>query len=103
MYMLRKVSSILIVCLMVFSVSVNAFASGMDDKGNRNTKNYVSDSRRLENNAKIDAERKLADLRCKKHISKDDLEIKRNLEEYLNACADYRNFHGSVLVKKMAE
>ncbi|WP_010249973.1 serine hydrolase [Acetivibrio cellulolyticus] len=98
--MLRKVSSILIVCLMVFSVSVNAFASGMDDKGNRNTKNYVSDSRRLENNAKIDAERKLADLRCKKHISKDDLEIKRNLEEYLNACADYRNFHGSVLVKK---
>ncbi|MDP4181682.1 MAG: serine hydrolase [Bacillota bacterium] len=90
--MLRKISALLVICLLVLNISISADASMY--RGGKINKYHVSEVERFKEYARINN-----NVKYRNSLTKDEKEIKKNLEEYLNAAAKYRNFHGSVLVE----
>jgi CubicO group peptidase (beta-lactamase class C family) len=98
--MYRRLSALFVVCFMVLNFSIGADASMHKVKDSKSSRFHVPEIERFKEYARINKDNKLKDNRHQSPIIKENKEIKKNLEEYLNAAAQNRNFHGSVLVEK---
>lgn len=98
--MFKRFSALLLVCFMALNFSIGVDASKHRVKYNKNSGFHISEIQRFKEYATINKENKAKDNRFKNPHAKESAQIKKNLEEYLNAAAQNRNFQGSVLVEK---
>lgn len=95
----KKISLVLISCFIVFSISINALAANTED-WNSKVKGACSEaSEQFEINNTISAKCKFKRPHFKNDKSKHYCEVSKKINEYLKACAEYKNFHGSILVE----
>lgn len=102
--MAKRLLALILIVFVVCNISLGVNAASMKEKGKdspsvKNGRYYTSEMERFEEYSKINFG-KLKESHSKKHLSESDLEIKQKIEEYLNAVAQYKNFHGAVLVQK---
>ncbi|KNY29309.1 serine hydrolase [Pseudobacteroides cellulosolvens] len=95
--MFKRLTALLVAGVMVLGIPIAAGASR--NKAGKNSKFHISETERFKEYARISSFNKIMDKR-RNSKSKDEREIKMNIEKYLNAAAQNSNFHGTVLVEK---